>query len=211
MARILNINMTSNHLSAFCTSREAARKLNVSLRTVQLWVDAGILDAWRTEGGHRRITLESIERLLKGEMPPCDIARPLQAISQKLRVLVVEDDEVLLRLYKRQIDSWGLPIHVITSTNGWDALMLIGKASPDLLISDLRMPGMDGFEMIRALTTSPHREGMQIVVVTGLDKDDIVRNGGLPPSVRVFPKPIPFAELRNIAAEILSIHAEIMA
>ena len=45
------------------STREVARLLGVSLKTVQLWVDNGILDAWKTVGGHRRITFESVERL----------------------------------------------------------------------------------------------------------------------------------------------------
>jgi len=48
-----------------CTTAEAARSLGVSLRTVQLWVDSGALQAWKTVGGHRRIPLESLERLRK--------------------------------------------------------------------------------------------------------------------------------------------------
>jgi excisionase family DNA binding protein len=39
----------------FSTTREVAKVLGVSLRTVQLWAEAGLLEAWRTEGGHRRI------------------------------------------------------------------------------------------------------------------------------------------------------------
>lgn len=54
---------------AFCTTREAAELLNVSLRTVQLWVDDGILQAWKTAGGHRRVQRESVDRLLRGEIP----------------------------------------------------------------------------------------------------------------------------------------------
>ena len=49
---------------AFCTTREAAELLNVSLRTAQLWVEKGLLEAWKTSGGHRRISRQSIESLL---------------------------------------------------------------------------------------------------------------------------------------------------
>lgn len=52
-----------------CTTAEAARHLGVSIRTVQLWVDGGALEAWKTVGGHRRISLESLERLRKLAIP----------------------------------------------------------------------------------------------------------------------------------------------
>eukprot|EP01036_Dinobryon_divergens_P016193 gene16192-21946_t len=40
----------------FCTTREAASRLGISIGTVQLWVEKGLLSAWKTEGGHRRVT-----------------------------------------------------------------------------------------------------------------------------------------------------------
>lgn len=49
-----------------CSTREAADMLGVSLRTIQLWVDGGVLDAWKTAGGHRRVSLDSVQRLKKG-------------------------------------------------------------------------------------------------------------------------------------------------
>lgn len=54
---------------AFCTTREAAQLLGVSLRTAQLWVDSGILRAWKTAGGHRRVARDSIDALLRGKAP----------------------------------------------------------------------------------------------------------------------------------------------
>ena len=47
----------------YCTTAEAARSLGVSIRTIQLWVDGGALAAWKTVGGHRRITLDSLNKL----------------------------------------------------------------------------------------------------------------------------------------------------
>jgi excisionase family DNA binding protein len=51
---------------SFCTTRQAAILLNVSLRTAQLWVEKGLLEAWKTTGGHRRISRASINRRLVG-------------------------------------------------------------------------------------------------------------------------------------------------
>ncbi|MGE5467624.1 MAG: EAL domain-containing protein [Ignavibacteria bacterium] len=59
-------------MSEICSTREAAELLGVSLRTVQLWVDSGILKAWKTAGGHRRISLESVRQAKEGSY-----ARPL--------------------------------------------------------------------------------------------------------------------------------------
>lgn len=52
--------------SQVCSTREAAEMLGVSLRTIQLWVDSGVLEAWKTAGGHRRVSLDSVERVRNG-------------------------------------------------------------------------------------------------------------------------------------------------
>ncbi|MDK9713056.1 MAG: response regulator [Sulfuritalea sp.] len=187
----------------YCTTREAAEMLGVSLRTVQLWAESGLIEAWKTEGGHRRISRASVQRLLQGgNYPLPKLAAPEQRF-ERLKILVVEDDNVLLKLYKTVITSWNLPIDLITAGNGVEGLIRVGRDTPDLMITDLSMPGMDGFELIRSLATSSFREGMEIVAVTGLDAAEVVARGGLPEGVRQFPKPVPFAELRAIVAGML--------
>ena len=187
----------------YCTTREAAKMLGVSLRTVQLWAESGLVEAWKTEGGHRRISRTSVQRLLQGDNYPLPkLAVPEQRF-ERLKILVVEDDSVLLKLYKTVIASWNLPVDLITAGTGVEGLIRVGRDTPDLMITDLSMPGMDGFELIRSLATSSFREGMEIVVVTGLDAADVKARGGLPEGVRLFPKPVPFAELRAIVAGML--------
>ena len=56
--------MSSKH-PEFCSTREAASLLGVSLRTAQLWVESGVLRAWKTAGGHRRILKSSIDAILR--------------------------------------------------------------------------------------------------------------------------------------------------
>ena len=194
----------------YCTTREAADRLGVSLRTAQLWVDSGILEAWKTEGGHRRITLTSVERLMQEKTAtasPTDGDTPPD--NDRLKVLVVEDDNVLLKLYRMRIAAWNLPIDVTTASNGYEALVLIGREQPDLMISDLLMPGIDGFQMVRTLLASSFREGMEVVIVSGISDQEIEQSGGLPPGVKRLPKPVPFAELKAMAENLLARRAKL--
>lgn len=195
--------------AAYCTTREAAQLLGVSLRTAQLWAESGLLEAWKTDGGHRRISRTSVQRLLDGEIPTRRQAAatsvpPASTIAMdRMKLLVVEDDSVLLKLYKTVITGWNLPLDVITAGNGIEGLIRVGRDAPDLMITDLAMPAMDGIQLIRNLAASSFREGMEIVVVTGLDADEIEDRGGLPEGIAVFPKPVPFTRLRTLIEEIL--------
>ena len=184
----------------FCSTKEAAAVLGVSHRTVQLWVESGTLQAWRTAGGHRRITLESVNRLVEGRRvaiaahapPP---AAPVAPASSTRRVLVVDDDPLMLRLYELEMAGWGMDLDVVKANNGFEALIRIGEERPDQLVSDLNMPGMDGFRMIRTLREDSGSAGMSMIVVSGLDRATI-KAMGLPADIPVFPKPVPFGELR---------------
>ena len=201
---------------SFLTTREAATLLGVSVGTVQLWVENGLLQAWKTTGGHRRVMRDSIERLLH-KVPgapvvaptPTPMPTPVPAVTlpiapRQLRVMVVEDDLSLLRLYQTQLARWPMRTSVVCLDNAVSALMSLGRGSPDLLVTDLNMPGMDGFAMLRVLSQAPEMSQTQIVVVTGLDAQAIVAQGGLPTGIEVLSKPVPFDRLRAIATGIVN-------
>ncbi|MGI9132447.1 MAG: helix-turn-helix domain-containing protein, partial [Rhodoferax sp.] len=87
----------------FCTSAEAARILGVALRTVQLWSEAGLLEVWKTRGGHRRISRKSVEGLLLNPNGP-QLRGPTHWVERRAKpaplptpfsVLVVEDNDSL--------------------------------------------------------------------------------------------------------------------
>lgn len=184
--------------SDLCTTREAAQRLGVSLRTVQLWVESGVLRAWKTAGGHRRIQVTSVDEILKQRRAALGDAQESAAPAPPFTLVVVEDDPDLLKLYRLQVNSWKLPLRLVTAIDGFEGLVRIGETQPQLLISDLNMPGMDGFRMIRSLRASADYKGMEIVAVTALDKAEIADRGGLPQDVKVMTKPVPFSELERL-------------
>jgi len=183
----------------FYSTIKAAKLLGVSVRTVQLWVENGSLDAWKTAGGHRRIVAQSVDDyILKHQTSsPKD--------NNKLRVLVVEDNPTVAKFYEAAIKSWGHPITVVTKTDGFSGLVEIGRRAPDLLISDIYMPGMDGLQMIRSLYKSELLSSDKIIVISGLTKDSITERGGIPSGVDFFEKPIDVDQLKQAIFSKLSI------
>jgi CheY-like chemotaxis protein len=98
-------------------------------------------------------------------------------------------------LYEKQFLSWQLNAQLVTANDGYQGLIKIGHLLPDVIITDLMMPNIDGIQMIRALKELPELEQSLIIVVSGLTENEITARGGLPEGVHVFTKPIPFERL----------------
>ena len=183
------------------TTRQAGEALGVAVRTVQLWVEAGVLSAWRTAGGHRRIARSAVERLL------ADRARSLAASAgtsasaaptdtQAFSLLLVEDDAHLARLFTSVVSGWGLPIQVTVAGNGFEGLVRVGEIAPDMVVTDLVMPGMDGMAMLRALKKPGSGFAkLSVVAVSALGAGEIRAQGGLPDGVAYLPKPLDYHQL----------------
>lgn len=187
--------------SEFLTTRQAAARLGFSLGTIQNMVESGKLEAWKTSGGHRRIPLAAVEALL-AQRKAGYVSTP--TADAPIDILVSEDDPTLQLLYQLTIEDWGLPITLRMTSNGFESLLEVGKRKPDILIADLMMPGMDGFEMIRQLRADPALKSMDILVVSAMDRAEIEKQG-LPPNITIFAKPIPFHEIKGFVLGQLAV------
>lgn len=189
--------------SDFISTRDAARLLGVGLTTVQQWVETGALPAWKTAGGHRRIPATAVEEIRARQQTALGMKPVAASAPASLKILLVEDDPMQREIFELQLATWGLPIELYTAENGFEGLILIGRHSPDLVLTDLAMPGMDGFEMIRRIKSMASIFSGVIVVVTALAVDQIKAFGGLPDGIRVFSKPISFELLRQLVQRMV--------
>lgn len=190
-----------NAQEIYCTTREAAQMLGVSLRTVQLWVESGVLKAWKTDGGHRRLPLSAVNELIEQRMSKPQVAGP---VSSGFNILVLEDDEDMVKLYEMTLAEWKMPIQLFFVSSVYEALIVIGRGQPDLLITDLKMPGVDGFEIIKLLRGDELLHSLHIVVVTALNQAEIEDRGGLPDDITVFTKPVSFEQLQGYVKACLA-------
>lgn len=186
----------------YYSTTEAAQRLHVSNTTVQIMVERGELKAWKTRGGHRRIARESVERLahLRGLRAS---ARQRGDERASLSVLVADDDAALRALYEKTIGDWGLPVQLLVARDGMEALLMIERNRPDILIADLHMRPMDGFELLRMFRQHPEFDRMVVIAATGLDESEIEARGGVPKGTIVYRKPVQFEKLRGFIESAL--------
>lgn len=189
----------------YCGTSYAAKLLGLSVATVQSLVEKGEIEAWKTLGGHRRIAVNSVNAYLQKNSPKH--VRVDVDPKSRLRVLLVEDDDDTRELYRCQFEEWSLPVDCTWMPSALEALMDIASMRPDLLITDLSMPGVDGIEMLKALKRNQQLADMQIVVISGLAPEAIAARGGLPPHAHLLSKPINFDWLQGYMTALVMANA----
>ncbi|MBK1686574.1 response regulator [Rubrivivax gelatinosus] len=150
---------------------EVARLLGMAVRSVQMMVDRGELEAWKTPGGHRRISRDSVERWREGRRSGPARSQPIpRPASAARRVLLIEDSthyqNLVSLLVKQHLP--GVELHV--ADDGIAGLALAGQLQPDVLIVDILLPGIDGATLITSLRSHPQFSRSRLVVVTSLDE-----------------------------------------
>jgi putative two-component system response regulator len=105
-----------------------------------------------------------------GELPAISLARPRVAIKSRRDpiVLVVDDGEANRELIEACLA--GVECEVRTAEDGYAALRSIQSSPPDLVLLDVQMPGMDGYEVCRRIKASPKFRLLPVVMLTSLDR-----------------------------------------
>ena len=185
-----------------------ARRLGVSVPTVQRWVDLGHLKAWKTVGGHRRIDADSAENFIRVQMQQrggeaAAAVAPAETVVP-FSVLVVDDNAIDSDLLCALVEIAVPGARIVVAANGFDALIEVGKAMPDLIVTDITMPHMNGVEMIRHLSTQGDARPPAIVAVSNHSAAHVDKLGGLPAGVTLLSKPVEadkFVETVNLALD----------
>lgn len=121
------------------------------------------------------------------------------------KVLIVDDSPEMVNLITELVTTIDDSLHVITASNGFDGLIQAGRHNPDLIITDLVMPDLDGFRMIELQKKDPVLKHTETIVISALSVDEINKRGGLPEDVHHILKPFDNAVLREKLAETLGI------
>ena len=91
--------------------------------------------------------------------------------------------------------------------NGYQALIEIARHKPDILLADIVMEGIDGYEVIRTILADPLLAEMHIAMLSSLTPEELEERGGVPPGVVFFAKPVNYDELRGYLRACCAGHA----
>lgn len=181
------------------TSSEVGQLLQVNPSSVKKWVDDGLLAAFRTPGGHRRIRAADLIAFLDAHRMPIPLA--LRDTARK-RMLIVDDDAIHLKAFARAFERYGDEIEIITSSDGVEALVLVGALEPHVVVLDVLMPLIDGLEVCRRLKANPKTRGISVVIVSGCVDAALERKAAAAGAVCCLLKPIRPAAVMEVVAEL---------
>lgn len=146
----------------YLTPNEVAELLLVSPITVRQWAQKGLLPARLTAGGHRRFHRETVEAFAR-RMGITEVGDP----ADELRVLVVDDDRQLNGFLVELLRTRGSGVQVAAAFDGFEAGRLVQTFKPHVVVLDLMMPGLDGFEVCRRLKNDVSTLHIRVVAMTG--------------------------------------------
>lgn len=157
----------------YYTTYQVAKYLGVSLPTVVNWVNSGLLKAHRTPGGHRRIAHNDVIAFARANDYP--IARELvDATGTRKKVLIVDDEKDFSDLVREYLKVKG-DLEVEVADSGFQAGFTVARFKPDLILMDLMMPDMDGFEVHRTLRDDPDTRHVPVIACTAYRDPDVDR------------------------------------
>lgn len=152
------------------TPNEVAKLLMVNPVTVRQWAARGLLRSLATPGGHRRFLLRDVEEFARSRG-----STPLtNGSGRPERVLIVDDDSQVRNFLAELLRVRAPEVETELAIDGFDAGTKVEAFRPHALILDLRMPGMDGFEVCKRLRARPTLNHIRIVAVTGQHTPDNV-------------------------------------
>ena len=188
------------------TTGDVARHCHVSSETVNNWIRTGKLDAYSTPGNHRRIQLDDFATFLElHDMPPYELAfsSPQSGIDHDgHRLLVVDDDNSTVNLIVKYW-SGNTRFELATASDGYEAGAEMIRFAPDLVLLDLFMPGVDGFEVCRKIKSDPLTRDTVVVVMTGLPDEENLSRALECGADRCVAKPFQLVELAATVDELL--------
>jgi twitching motility two-component system response regulator PilG len=120
-----------------------------------------------------------------------------------MKVLLVDDTRTLLSLIQVYLMGWEMEF--VEARDGKQGLDQARLHRPALVISDVRMPGMDGFELCAAIRADKELHGTPVVLLTSLNDDASRRKGRLVGASAFLTKPVSVDELRRTVSEILKL------
>jgi len=156
-------------LKSYLTPNQVAELLMVSPTTLRQWAESGELKALITPGGHRRFMPSDVDKFARKR------GLTLNSGDKKLmRILIIDDDIQLLRYLVDLLKDFEDEVITEAVSDSFQAGMKVGEFKPDIILLDLMMSNLDGFEVCKAVKADEKTEAIRVIAMTGYRSEENV-------------------------------------
>jgi len=181
---------------------QAGKYCNVSPKTIINWIDAGHIEAYRTVGGHRRIKQADLEGFMRKQGIPIPEGEP---VMERKRILIVDDDPIIVETLVQALEEDEHDYEIISASDGFEAGLQVNHFRPHLLILDIMMPDIKGFEVCKRIKSDEKTKDTKIIVLSAyLDEEKFKKMKENGADV-CFSKPLPLPQLKQEVARMLEL------
>lgn len=164
--------------------------------------ELGVTDVLR-KGLKMDVIMEAVRRALQHAGKPA-AARPVAPVAEAATVLVVDDEPEIVELVGEFLERRGYRVQ--TATNGEDALALVKKEPPDLMLLDIYMPGMNGVDVLRRLKAQQSPVG--VIMLTASQEETLLQEALDLGAFDVLSKPVNLDQLELAVLVKLTLSAK---
>ncbi len=184
------------------TISQASKYCMVPTKTIINWIENGSLPALKTSGGHRRIKKSDLDKFLEERKIPV----PAEAKSEaRKKILVVDDDKIIVETIVQALEEDEFGYDLISASDGFEAGLQVSHFSPDLLILDIMMPDINGYEVCRKIKSNPASKDIKIIVLSAYLNEEAFDQMKTYGADACFSKPLPLDQLKREVAALLGL------
>jgi len=182
---------------------KASKYCNVSPKSIINWIESGHIEAYKTVGGHRRIKMSDLENFMKKQgipIPEDEIA------DERIRILVVDDDPIIVETIVQALEEDEYDYEVISASDGFEAGIQVNHFKPHLLILDIMMPDIKGYEVCKKIKSGEDTKDTKIIVLSAYLDDEKFEKMKENGADVCFSKPLPLPQLKEEVARLLGLN-----
>lgn len=184
------------------TVSQASKYCKVSPKTIINWIEAGHLKAYKTVGGHRRIKKEDLEQFLKERGMPLPEEPKTE---ERKKILVVDDDKIIVETIVQALEEDEYGYEMISASDGFEAGLQVSHFKPDLIILDIMMPDINGYEVCQKIKSNPETKNIKMIVLSAYLDEEAFRKMKEYGADACFSKPLPLEQLKIEVAKLLNL------
>ena len=181
---------------------QASKYCNVSPKTIINWIEAGHIDAYKTVGGHRRVKKPDLEGFMRKQGIPIPQEEP---VDERKRILIVDDDAIIVETIVQALEEEEYDYELISASDGFEAGLQVNHFRPHLLILDIMMPDIKGYEVCKKIKSSEETKDTKIIVLSAYLDDEKFKKMREYGADLCFSKPYPLPQLKEEVARLLGL------